>query len=190
MRLMADPADGSSPSDIVAAGWNVYISGTGSDGDGYGWSPKKPAKTFAHAKELLQTIADIPEGGEANILVCGTVNVTTRENNVIWAMTTDSGSPIMVGGRTPVLRRMRGFTGTMVGMTGGTLTLQNITIDGDAAAGSETSYLVSQSGGTFTIADGALLQNNGTFSGSAGVNVSGSGSHFSMTCLLYTSRCV
>ena len=96
-------------------------------------------------------------------------------------MTTDSGSPIMVGGRTPVLRRMRGFTGTMVGMTGGTLTLQNITIDGDAAAGSETSYLVSQSGGTFTIADGALLQNNGTFSGSAGVNVSGSGSHFSMT---------
>ena len=181
MRLMADPADGSSPSDIVAAGWNVYISGTGSDGDGYGWSPKKPAKTFAHAKELLQTIADIPEGGEANILVCGTVNVTTSENNGIWAMTTDSGSPIMVGGRTPVLRRMRGFTGTMVGMTGGTLTLQNITIDGDAAAGSETSYLVSQSGGTFTIADGALLQNNGTFSGSAGVNVSGSGSHFSMT---------
>lgn len=101
MRLMADPADGSSPSDIVAAGWNVYISGTGSDGDGYGWSPKKPAKTFAHAKELLQTIADIPEGGEANILVCGTVNVTTSENNGIWAMTTDSGSPIMVGGRTP-----------------------------------------------------------------------------------------
>ncbi|WP_288284025.1 hypothetical protein [uncultured Anaerotruncus sp.] len=181
MRLMADPDGTTTPSNIVAAGWNVYISGTGSDGDGYGWSPKKPAKTFAHAKELLQTIADIPEGGEANILVCGTVNVTTSENNGIWAMTTDSGSPIMVGGRTPVLRRMRGFTGTMVGMTGGTLTLQNITIDGDAAAGSETSYLVSQSGGTFTIADGALLQNNGTFSGSAGVNVSGSGSHFSMT---------
>ncbi|WP_207667019.1 MULTISPECIES: beta strand repeat-containing protein [Anaerotruncus] len=175
MRLLADPDAAATPSNIVAAGWNVYISGTGSDADGYGWGPKKPVQTFARAKELIQTVTDIPEGGEANILVCGTVNVTASSNGGTWTL-----NDISVGNRIPVLRRMRGFTGTMVSVSAGELTLQNITIDGNAAAGSSSSYLVSQSAGTLTIVDGALLQNNRSSVG-AGVNVSGSDSHFSMT---------
>ncbi|WP_308753605.1 NosD domain-containing protein [uncultured Anaerotruncus sp.] len=176
MRLITNPLEGGTPSDIVAAGWNVYISGTGTDAEGYGWGPKKPVRTFGYAKNLIKTVQDIPAEAEANILVCGTVNVTTSENSGTWTL-----NDISVGGRTPVLRRMRSFTNTMVSMTGGTLTLQNITIDGNAAAGSSSSYLVNQSGGTLNVTDGALLQNNGTYTNSAGIRITNSGAMFSMT---------
>ena len=141
-RIYANAADGT----ITMADSNmsnVYISGEGDDANN-GYSASSPVKTFAKAQSLLLGV------GECKIYVVGApVSVTGEES---WA--SETGRPI-----TLVRDSADKYTGGLVSISG-SLTLENITLEGDDSGNSP---LVQVKDGALTLAEGAVLENNSIF---------------------------
>jgi hypothetical protein len=143
----------------------VYLDGTNGLDTNDGTSAGTAVQTFDEAKRLLNTT-------DGTIYISGQVNITGAEN---WDLT---------GYTNAMVKRDAGFSNISLikVISGGSLTLSNITIDGnkegiDPEAG--TSPLIEVSGGSLTMNDGAILQNNiGGYCG--GVALSSTGSSFTM----------
>ncbi len=117
----------------------VYAGGAGASDGNTGAAADSAVATLAKALELVE------EGG--TIMVCGQLN------------TNDAVSLENV-----TLERANGFAGTMLNVSTGTLTLKNVTINGnkDAVQASKFGSLVTlRAGTTLNIGEGAVLKDNG-----------------------------
>ncbi len=126
----------------------VYLDGDKGDDNNSGLNSVSPVKTFQKAKELLSAAA-----GLKTIYVLGSITVNGNET---WSLPDGE------------LKRYGKYTGTLINVAG-TLTLQDITIDGaggvddsdSANVVSSTAALINvASNGTLNIQQGAVLQNN------------------------------
>ncbi|MFQ7738603.1 MAG: Cna B-type domain-containing protein, partial [Emergencia timonensis] len=136
---------------VIAAGGNivlhktsakgVYLNGKSGDDKNEGLSLETPVKSFQRAKEVLDANAQL-----SIIYVTGTVEI---RSDAIWSL---DGT----------LQRYPGFTGNLVGISSGTLTLKDITLDGSSKMNtSGTSSLVKVNpSSTLKVLENAILQNN------------------------------
>ncbi|MBP3655123.1 MAG: Cna B-type domain-containing protein, partial [Clostridia bacterium] len=118
----------------------VYIDGVNGSDDNDGLSVGKPVRTFAKAAEVLAANSKFD-----GIYVLGTVPV---RNTQTWTL--PEGKTMM---------RYPGFKGDMVSVSG-TLTLENIVLDGSKSSVTAKGSIVDVNGGTLNINTGAVLQNN------------------------------
>ena len=140
---------------LTATGNNntIYLNGTTGKDSNSGTSANAAVQTLEQALLLVK------EGG--TIYITGTVTVSDTQ---VWEMT-----------NSVTIRRQSGFTGPLVTVTGGTLTLKNITINGGSGTPStsniatNTTYatgsakaplIVVESGAALHIGDGAVLEYN------------------------------
>lgn len=128
----------------------IYLGGAdGSDeGDDRGLTVDKPVVTFEKA------IALADQAQVKKIYIVGAVTVSGKEE---WT----------AGTRDIVVQRYPSYTGELIRIpSGGNLTLQSIIIDGGIPKDGERIYqsdcpmIMNESGGTLTIGDKAVLQNN------------------------------
>ncbi len=118
----------------------VYLNGASGDDNNEGTSAETAVATFDRAKELLGT-------SEGTINVTGTVTVAESDT---WSLS-DGQS----------LVRDESFTsGVLVEVTSGTLTLENITIDGKNISTIYSLVRVNGADAELVIEDGTLIQNN------------------------------
>ena len=131
----------------------IYLDGTkGKDEEGYGWTADKPVQTFAEAKKLLES-TDYPENVSKTIWIVGAVTIKGAEE---WTL---SGKGMV--------QRYPFYTSELIRVQqGGSLILQDITIDGSRPKDGDRSYLsdrpiiMNEAGGTLEIRENAVLQNN------------------------------
>jgi uncharacterized repeat protein (TIGR02543 family) len=140
--------------------------------DAYSGSSAYPVRTFARAKGLLN-----PAGG--TIWTKGT-NITSSES---WDLSGYTGA---------LVQRLAGSSGSFIVVSsGGSLTLSNITLDGNKTS-VNASYplypLIYVNGGSLTMNDGAVLQNNRSNQYAGAVFVTGSGSLFTLNGGLITGN--
>lgn len=123
-----------SPNIVLQGENNVYISGSGDDAN-TGNSPSTSVRTFARAKELLQT-GVFTDG--ANILVCGEVKI--KESDTYWGFGPDGA---VTNSQTneiwkPKVMRYEDYSGRMLVVSPEemgnetALTLENVILDGNA----------------------------------------------------------
>lgn len=124
----------------------IYLDGINGDDENEGTSSTTAVKTFEQARTLAN--AQLDSGAESvTIYVCGTVTVSGTGNN--WALPDDV-----------ILQRAAGYSGYLVAVpSGASLTLTNITIDGNRQAYVYTDSLIHVVG-TLSITDRTALQNN------------------------------
>ncbi|WP_306576203.1 hypothetical protein [Anaerotruncus massiliensis (ex Togo et al. 2019)] len=142
---------GESPN-IVAGGLNIYLAGDGDD-TADGESVDTAVKSLSRALTLLKS-----KQSGAKILFCR-APVEISSGSQSWsttAVTNNDGATW-----TPVLQRAQGYTQPFFKVTGGTLTLGNITLDGNASAfTSSTDSIVYIKSGTMNLNSGAVVTNN------------------------------
>ena len=126
----------------------------GNDDSELGLVPEKPVKTFTKAKELLKTqyesfkngtLTEKPDG----IYVMGTVTVDDEQT---WSLEGMEGMSL--------IRYYPGSFDDAMAEVSGTLTLENITLDGWGKMLTAKEALIKVDGGTLNIHNGAVLQNN------------------------------
>ncbi len=130
----------------------VYLNGiSGDDENNTGFEVKSPVKTFKKAAEILQENESLD-----TIYIAGAVTVS---ENVTWSLPQGQ------------LKRYVDYDGTLINVTG-TLTLQDIIIDGAGQADgnsssndlegavSKAALITVSSNGTLNITEGTVLQNN------------------------------
>jgi hypothetical protein len=140
--------------DIPAGLSTVYLDGSATS-SGDGTTPETAVKTFEEAKALLSTT-------DGTIYVTGLVTISGSEE---WSLDGYTNAEVM---------RDAGYTGYLITVPrGASLTLSNITLDGNKTNVTATASLVEVSSGTLTINNGAVLQNNSTSSGPGGVKING-----------------
>ncbi len=119
----------------------IYLDGAAGEDDNEG-TIGKPVRTFEKAKDLLKH-------SEYNtIYVLDTVTVSGE--NVVWSLYEDDEEWMV--------KRYSGFTGNLVRVTG-SLTLTNITFDGNENV-PDTEAMLSVENGTLDIEAGTVLKNN------------------------------
>ncbi len=126
----------------------IYLNGIlGSDANN-GTNSEQSVRSFGKAAKLAdQQIKNQPEK-EVIIYVCGTISVNGEET---WSLPDKA-----------VLKRAEGYGGFLADVcSGGQLTLENITMDGNRRISVYTNSLVQvKKGGVLNIGSGAVLQNN------------------------------
>ena len=131
----------------------VFLNGETGDDSNDGTSVDAPVKTFAKAKEILSNT------GLENIFVTGTVTVDGTEE---WSL--PEGTNVL---------RYAEFIDEIANVTG-TLTVKDITIDGQAEKVTATEALIKVAeGGTLNIEDNAILTNNSNTKSTGTYYVSG-----------------
>jgi len=133
---------------VQAAGTltTVYLNGSSGSDSNDGTSSSTPVKTFAAAKSLLSS-------GGGTIYITGQVIVADNET---WNLSDYSSTTVMRGS---------GFLGNLIQVSsGGSLTLEDIVIDGNSSAVTAAGSLIYLYGGALTLGEGAILQNNHTSS--------------------------
>ncbi|MEE3486647.1 MAG: FctA domain-containing protein [Bulleidia sp.] len=126
----------------------VYLDVNNGNDDNNGGTPDQAVRTFARADELLDAV----EGEEANkrIYVISTINVNDTQ---VWNKDTVK-YPLV---RVPSSKY--DFTGSIVSIgRNGSLTLENVTIDGNRDLAAAKSSLINDAG-TLTLNSGAVLEN-------------------------------
>ena len=137
----AEPAAAPLDAPKLAAG-TIYFDGAKGNDTNNGLTSDAPVKTIGKAMELA--------GAGGTVKLLSTVAV-------------GAGQTILVKDVTVI--REDGFQDTMFSVTaGGTLTLENATVDGNGEAGYEAIYV---GGGTLNLHEGAAVQNNVSEFGSA-----------------------
>lgn len=129
----------------------IYLNGTLGDDGNDGTNNENAVRTFEKAWQLANDQLNEKEEEPVTIYVCGEVRVSDTET---WG----EGSAKNI-----VVMRADGYPGELAKVvSGGALTLQNITIDGNGDG--ETDYSDSlihvMGGGKLLIQEGAVLQNN------------------------------
>ena len=125
---------------LINPNQDVYLSSAGNDAND-GKSTITPVATFARAKELV--------GEGRQIIICGQVNISGTQE---WDLSDKTGVSV---------RRAVNYTGVLVNVTAGHLTMKNIAIDGDKASNlNSCSEMLKLSGGSVTLGASAILQNN------------------------------
>ncbi len=146
----------------------VYVGGEDANDENHGVTADSPVKTFAKAKSLLTS-------GSGTIWVMGTLEHTATSEENADDVDIYSAEP----GKTIVLKRHSFNSSALINVGGGTLTLENITLDGQCGVHiasfegegtvSSTDSLIKVEGGNLIIEEGTVLQNNNTnVSGSSG----------------------
>lgn len=152
----------------------VYLDGQNGSDEADGLTKGTAVQTFERAREIIDSQTEdgtFQEDRKAYIIVCGTVAVADSET---WGPSEEHRSTKIT------LLREASFKGNLVSVSGtdGSLTLQDVTLDGNASHAGNSAALVKVDGGKLAIADGAALQNNqiATAADGGAVNVSNGGS--------------
>ncbi len=126
----------------------VYLNGVGGDDSKDGTTKANAVKTFEKAKELAEALS--AQGKNVIISVIDTVEVSSEAT---WEFKDPEKVAVF---------RDAEFNDNLVKVSGGgNLTLKNIVIDGNKnGADAGKSSLVKVSGGTLTLGEGSVLQNN------------------------------
>ena len=165
-RLKAKTANGNDDGDIyLHYSKGVYLSGSGNDANGRGFSPTAPVKTFARAKQLL--LADPELEG---IYIVGTVYI---EGDQTWEMPEGETRPIyrypdFNDNKSIMIQVDSYYNNVTKKYVSGKLTLKNIIIDGQKdqiAKGATT--MINVRNGLLIIDEGAELRNNNAVDTSA-----------------------
>lgn len=124
----------------------IYLDGANGSDEKDGTTADTAVKTFAKAEELAE--AALKEGSDNNVIVyvTGTIPVTDEQ-----AWKSKEGI---------TYKRGDSFTGELVNVSGGSLSLSDITIAGNNKTSGVASSLINVSGGTLNLNSGATLQNN------------------------------
>jgi parallel beta-helix repeat protein len=123
----------------------VFLDGVNGDNANDGLSPQSPVATFQRAAEVLDAV---PE--RATMYILDTVTVAGSET---WMLPRSAQQNVM--------RSATFHTGPLVSVpSGADLTLENITMDGNATNVSGGGPIISVAGGSVDILHGAVLQNN------------------------------
>ncbi|WP_256152897.1 hypothetical protein [Anaerotruncus sp. DFI.9.16] len=165
----------------------IYVDGSAAT-SGDGTEPSRAVKTLGEAYQKLAGTG----GGTIYVVNPVTVSgtITLGRSYTESSTTYNAGGPVTIKRYSkPAAFTTESNTGTLINVTGGTLTLaEGLTVDGHSAAvtqGKETvrapavtaaAPLISISGGTVSVQSGAVLKDNNNASGSGGaVATSGTG---------------
>ena len=164
----------------VEADMAVYLDGMRGSDENDGLTEDTAVETFARAKEIL--MENEVAGGRNWIYLMGNMQVINEEGQT-WSLAGIDNAMLIVGDHSSA--------GIYVGngSAASTLTLENIIIDGNNSYRASTGKaLIQVDHGTLYIKDGAVLQNNGSSSGSpstgSGVNLNGSYSSRFAACVM------
>lgn len=119
----------------------IYVNGVNGDDSKDGSTKENAVKTFAKAKELATN-----NQGITTIFVTGTISTS---------------GDVSLEGTNAILKREATFNGYILDVAvGKTLTLTNITVDGNSEEAINASSSLVRASGTLNITDGTILQNN------------------------------
>lgn len=131
--------------DIIAvarAGYGdaIYLSGSGADTN-HGATPEKAVKTYERAVALCQ------EMNIATIKICGTLSVTASQTLKAATLTDETAI---------IIQRADTFTGSLWNVTGGTLTLNGLTVSN--TVGDTTGTIIAANGGKVLLSSTTVLR--------------------------------
>lgn len=130
-------------------GATVYVDPVNGKDSNDGQSEETALKTFDAAAALIS-----PKVTDGTIWIMGTINITAEET---WSL----------DGRDCVVKRAPSCTGNMINVDGGSLTLKNITIDGNGEKIKSNNLIYIKNDGTVTIEDGTVIINSHSSNGGA-----------------------